>query len=96
MRYRASPSTCYAQNVLVRAAEMAVAASYTPWTFSAATTRVGWGENADGELTYDPLASCDTSLFSQQIRGEAAAGGESSALLRLGQAAARATQTLCC
>ena len=30
---RASPSTCYAQNVLVRAAEMAVAASYTPWTF---------------------------------------------------------------
>ena len=41
---------------IAQAVELALALSFTPATCSWATTRVGWGEEADGGLVYEPIS----------------------------------------
>jgi hypothetical protein len=53
---------------LARFIEMAVAGSHTPAVMGYASRKVGWTEDAvTGALAYDPMASCDHSLFTKQI-----------------------------
>ena len=41
---------------IAQAVELALALSFTPATCSWASDRVGWGEDADGNLQYDPMS----------------------------------------
>ena len=47
----------------VRIIEIAVAASHNPKIYSYAQCKVGWTEDASGNLAYDPLATCDKSVL---------------------------------
>ena len=48
---------------MLRIIEISVAASHTPKIFSYATRRVGWYEDENGRLAYDPMATCDKSVL---------------------------------
>ena len=52
---------------LMRLVEMAVAASHTPKIFSYASRRVGWHEDENGKLCYDPMATCDKSVLTAYV-----------------------------
>ena len=70
---------------MLRIIEIAVAASHTPKIFSYAARRVGWCEDANGKLAYDPMASCDKSVLTAYIppalpdANEAGTSGEAAA-----------------
>mmetsp|Transcript_47531 Transcript_47531/g.109353 ORF Transcript_47531/g.109353 Transcript_47531/m.109353 type:complete len:128 (+) Transcript_47531:728-1111(+) len=52
----------------MRCIEMALSLSHSPWIIDNASRKVGWGESGSGKLYYDLMASCDVSLFTQQIK----------------------------
>ena len=49
---------------------MSVAASHTPAVCTFATTKVGWHEDEDGELSYDPIGTIDASVMKNMIKEE--------------------------
>ena len=53
---------------IAQAVELAYVLSFTPAVCAYATTRVGWGEDADGMLNYDPLAC--PHIFSRLVDDE--------------------------
>jgi hypothetical protein len=65
---------------IMRIIEMSVAASHTPAVCTFATTKVGWHEDDDGELSYDPIGTIDASVMKNMIKEEKdAAAAEASA-----------------
>ena len=53
---------------IAQAVELAYVLSFTPAVCAYATTRVGWGEDTDGKLKYDPLAC--PHIFSRLVDDE--------------------------
>jgi len=52
---------------MLRIIEISVAASHTPKIFSYASRRVGWYEDENGKLAYNPMATCDKSVLTAYI-----------------------------
>ena len=63
----------------LRLIEIAVAASHCPKIFSHAMRKVGWAEDDDGKLVYNPLATCDKSALTAYRSAASAAAGAASA-----------------
>ena len=55
---------------IMRIIEMSVAASHTPAVCTFATTKVGWHEDEDGELSYDPIGTIDESVMKLMVKEE--------------------------